>query len=431
LEITDKLFLSQTQQMSFINSRRLRDYPRLMLGTMFFVLLLNILLRQGWMGALGQIIGGDFLAQYSGGLLYRQHPEQLYDFVSQYTTQQSIVEPTSLWGVNIYTYPPYVALIHSLSTYLPYLPSLLFRTLLTISYTLLASYIIYQYLIPQYVKGSSLTTRHIVVLTFSFMPFVVGLQMGQNHGLTLFLITGILAAVFYEKWLTAGILCGFLLYKPQFALGFLVIFLMWRQFKPIAAAALIALCWNSIVWLQNGVDIFLRYLQVTPQFLQLPYLKGAGGEMQVTPYGLLVSLLPQQYWTTVLNAYKLWLLGLLILLAFVAYQFRNKPIQERIPILILATLFGLVAAPHSLVHEMIILIPVFALCAWVSKSRTLLYLIIAVYLGVLFLIPLSYQWGIALLAFIPIGSFLAVLIFIIRRHSLLKEPDCLGQETIK
>jgi hypothetical protein len=416
---------------SFINQQRLRNYPLIILFTMMATLVLNLLLHNGWYGAAGQIIGGDFLAQYSGGLLYRQHPDQLYDFDAQFSVQQSIVEPTSLWGVNIYTYPPYVALIHSLSTYLPYLPALLFRTLLTISYILLASYLIYRYLIPQYVKDSSLTTWQIAILTFSFMPFVVGLQMGQNHGLTFFLITGILAAILYNKWWIAGILCGFLLYKPQFALGFLVVFLMWGQFKAIALTALIALGWNAVVWLQNGADIFSSYLQVTPQLMQLPYLKGAGGEMQVTPYGLLVSILPQQYWTIVLNAYKFWLPLLLIILAFFAFQYRNKPVHERIPVLILAALFGLVTAPHSLIHELVIFIPIFALCAWMSNSRTLLYLIILVYLGVLFLIPLSYQLGIALLAFIPIGSFLAVLFFIVRRNSHLREPDSLSQETIK
>jgi len=415
----------------FINQQRLRNYPLIILFTMMATLILNLLFHEGWYGAAGQIIGGDFLAQYSGGLLYRQHPEQLYDFNAQFIIQQSIVEPTSLWGVNIYTYPPYVALIHSVTTYLPYLPAFLLRTLLTISYSLLACYLIYRYLLPHYVKDSNLTTRQTAILTFSFMPFVVGLQMGQNHGLTLFLITGILAAILCDKWLIAGILCGFLLYKPQFALGFLVIFLMWGQFKAIALTALIGLGWNAIVWIQNGDDIFSKYLQVTPQLLQLPYLEGAGGEMQVTPYGLLVSLLPQHYWTVVFNVYKLWLLMLLIILAFFSFQYRNKPIRERIPVLILAALFGLVTAPHSLVHELVIFIPIFALCAWMSNSRTLLYLIIAVYLGILLLIPLSYQLGIALLAFIPIGSFFAILFFIIRQNSLLSEPDSLGQESIK
>jgi hypothetical protein len=389
---------------------------------------MNLLFHNGWYGAMGQIIGGDFLAQYSGGLLYRQNPDQLYDFDAQYNTQQAIVEPTSLWGVNVYTYPPYVALIHSFSTYLPYIPALLLRTILTIIFTLLAAHLTHQYLLPDHLSKSELTTRQIAILTFSFMPFIIGLQMGQNHGLTLFLVTGILAAVLWEKWLIAGILCGFLLYKPQFALGFLVIFLMWGQFKAIAMTALIALGWNAVVLLQNGSDLFLKYLQVTPQLMQLPYLEGAGGEMQVTLYGLLISLLPQQYWTIVVNAYKLWLPCLLILLAFLAYQFRRRPIQERIPVLILAALFGLVAAPHSLVHELVIFVPVLTLCAWMSDSRILLYLVISLYLGVLALIPLSYRLGIALLAVIPIGAFLTIILFIIKQHPDFSKLESLDRK---
>jgi hypothetical protein len=277
----------------FINQQRLRNYPLIIFYTMVATLVVNLLFHNGWYGAAGQFIKGDFLAYYNGGLLYLFHPEQLYDFDAQYQTQQAIVTPTTLWGVNIYTYPPYVALIHSLSTYIPYLPSLVLRTILTISCALVAVYLTSRYLIPPHLRDHGLTTRQIAILTFSFMPFVIGLQMGQNHGLTLFLITGILTAILSNNWTIAGILCGFLLYKPQLALGFLVIFLLWGQFKAIGLTALIAVGWNAVVWLQNGSAIFLKYLQVTPQLMQLPYLEGAGGEMQVTPYGLLVSLLPQ------------------------------------------------------------------------------------------------------------------------------------------
>jgi hypothetical protein len=102
--------------------------------------------------------------------------------------------------------------------------------------------------------------------------------------------------------------------------------------------------------------------------------------------------------------------------------------QERIPVLILAALFGLVTAPHSLVHELVIFVPIFALCAWLSSSRSLLYLTIGIYLGVLFLIPLSYRLGIALLALIPIGFFLAVVIYILRRSSFYRKPAAFDQK---
>jgi hypothetical protein len=413
---------------SFINQQRLRNYPLIILSTMIATLALNLLFHEGWYGAAGQIIGGDFLAQYGGGLLYRLHPGLLYDYEAQFDTQQHIVKPTSLWGVNVYTYPPYVALIHSFSTYLPYLPSLIFRTFLTITCTFMASFFIYRFLIPPHIHNSGLTLTQIMVLTVSFMPFVVGLQMGQNHGLTLILITGILSAIRYEKWSLAGILCGFLLYKPQFILGFMVLFLFWGQFKAIAMTAFIALAWNAVVWLQNGIGIFMQYFQVTPQLLQLPYMEGAGGEMQVTPYGLLLSLLPQTSWIIIVNAYKIWLPSLLLLLSFFAYQYRKKPMTERIPVLILAALFGLVASPHSLVHELVILAPVFALCAWISKSKALLYLIICVYFGVLLLIPFSYQLGIALLAVIPLGFFLGILYLILRKSMLIRSLDHHEQE---
>jgi hypothetical protein len=61
--------------MPIINAKRLRDYPRLMLFTVWIILGLNILLHQGWKGGFGQIIGGDFIMFYSTGLIYRNEPQ--------------------------------------------------------------------------------------------------------------------------------------------------------------------------------------------------------------------------------------------------------------------------------------------------------------------------------------------------------------------
>jgi hypothetical protein len=55
---------------TWINEKRLRDYPRLMLIATWLIIVLNILFRDGWQGGLGQIIGGDFIMFYSTGRLY-------------------------------------------------------------------------------------------------------------------------------------------------------------------------------------------------------------------------------------------------------------------------------------------------------------------------------------------------------------------------
>jgi hypothetical protein len=78
----------------FWNARRLRDYPRLFFTAMWTLLLLNVIFRNGWLGATGQLIGTDFIMLYSGGALAGRDASQLYNFARQEKTQRELVHLT-------------------------------------------------------------------------------------------------------------------------------------------------------------------------------------------------------------------------------------------------------------------------------------------------------------------------------------------------
>src|SRR4030065_2496834 len=124
--------------MPIINAKRLRDYPRLMFITVWTILALNLLFRHGWLGALNQIIGSDFITLYAAGLAYRTDLAHLFDFTSQALPPQSLIHPTELLGVNPFISPPYVAMVYSLFTYIPLPIALILWTLLLLSFTALA-----------------------------------------------------------------------------------------------------------------------------------------------------------------------------------------------------------------------------------------------------------------------------------------------------
>jgi hypothetical protein len=205
-------------------------------------------------------------------------------------------------------------------------------------------------------------------------------------------------------------MAGLLIYKPQMVLGFLIIWVIWRQYKALAGFTVIALIWVGAFYLVYGSSPYASYLALSNDLFLLPYVPGFPGYLLLTIYGLFTTIFPIQG-LTILRPTTLILSAILFLgLAWFAFRFRNKPILDRIPILVLALLLPLVATPYALLHDLIILIPAFILWARYTSSKPLLYSAIAVYLGGFFLTLVAALTKIAVVSVITIG--LVVLIFL-------------------
>jgi len=383
-----------------------------MLLSTWSILGLNLILHQGWLGGLGQIIGGDFIMFYATGKLYQMDSQQIYNYDRQLNLQQSLIEPTQLPGLNPYMNPPYVAMIYSMLTVLPLPYSLMIWSTLSIIFTIIAVRQLIV-LVPDWLKKSGLTFWQLFIVVLSFFPFIEGFQAGQNHALTLLLITSIVVCTIFNRWLPAGICAGLLLYKPQLIIGFLIIWLVWRQVKTLITFGIVATLWISSYILVNGTAQFHIYSDLVQMFLQLPYVDGFPAYLQVTVYGFLTTVLPQTFWLYIYRFEQLLMILFACGLAWMAYKHRH-PSSSRIPVISLALLFPLIASPYSLLHDLLILIPGFILWLKYVPSRSLLSAAIVIYFGTFILTFIGAISGLALPALLVLGLLFILMHWIIR-----------------
>jgi hypothetical protein len=388
----------------FINERRLRVYPRLVLLAVCVVQAFNILYRQGWRGGLGQIIGLDFIILYTGGLLYRTDIAHLYDYPAQLTAERLLIWPTALPGSGPFSNPPFVAWGYNAFTLLPLVWAFLLWSVLTLLFLFLAADLSVRYLTPPWLVKAGLTRSRLIIVLLSFWPFFGGFHAGQNHGLTLLLATAITVASLSGRWYLAGASAGLLMYKPQFVLGFLIVWLIWREYKALACFIAVTVAWVGVVVVSHGFDPFVAYLSTIDQILWLPFAEGWPAYLMATPYGLLVTLLPEKLFPAVLWSTRLMTVAASVGIAWFAYRCRNASSSNRRPVTVFALIFPFLATPYVLYHDLLLLVPVFLLLsADREEACHLLYAAIFTYLGVLALLLLGQKFNVALFVLIPAG----------------------------
>ena len=182
---------------------------------------------------------GDFGAFFTGAAMVRNgQGAELYDFEAQRAVQdQHLGNDRTSWQP--YLNPPALAMALATTTSFGYVAS--FRIFsVALFLILLASLLGLKRAMPG-VNRSRLSAVTALLLTVGFLPVALTTFGGQNTALTLALLCGIYGAVRTKHPVIAGVLLGVLTYKPQFVLVVGVVFLLQRQFKTIAVAALVGL----------------------------------------------------------------------------------------------------------------------------------------------------------------------------------------------
>ena len=393
---------------SLLNTKRRRDYPLLFLLSGLLVLALNVLLHRGWLGGLtGMMMWGDFIANFAGGIQYRADVSQLYDPYLQEQSQATLIAPTISTHFAPFISMPHVAWAYSLISPLPLAWAIGLELVLSLGCLAAAVILMQRFLVPGWLRTQGLTATQLGIILGSSLAFIIGLQAGQTHTLTLLLVTGIIVACRGKKWALAGILAGLLIYKPQFALGFLLVWLAWRRWDALLSFGLTAGLWVGVPLVQHGLGPFQAYLEFSEMLLMLPYARdNFPVAILSTPYALLASIVPLQA-ASVLRV--LLATGVVVAsagLAWFAHRQRNAPAAGRDAALVLAVFFPLLVLPHALIYDLLILAPAILLLAENHpKPGSLLKPTIAIYLGT-FLLPLAgYALHMALTALIPAGFF--------------------------
>ena len=364
--------------------------------------------RLDW--GVGQVIGGDFIMFYSTGVIYRSSPELIYDFQTQTHTQSTLVAPTLLPGYNPYMNPPFMAPVYSLLTIFSLPTAMIIWTILAVLSVFMSVFWSYR-LFGMNQKTPEFPYLQLVVITLSFFPFIEGLQAGQNHWITLLLVCGIIYSMFKDRGFIAGGLAGLLIYKPQFVLGFLLIWLIWKNYKALISFGIVAIGWAGLFMIFHGFGLFQAFLQLSQAFMVLPYIAGFPNYLLVTVYGLLTSIFPQT------TQPILSLLSQVVLvisaggLAWLAFIHRKESIQQRIPVIVAALVLPLLATPYALLHDMVILIPAYVLWRIYSNSRSVIYSSVIIYLGAFFLTFIAVLTKFAWVSLLVIGLSIAIIVW--------------------
>lgn len=384
------------------------------------ILGINLLFHRGWNGAFGQVIGGDFIVFYKTGLIYRSDPSLIYDYATQNSVQKSIVSPSTIPSNNPFQNPPIVAPLFGLLTYISLPVAFSIWSIIAISSCFITCYGL-NTLVKRNLLEFGLTYKQLVIITLSFFPFIEGLLAGQNHWLSLMLTTGIFIAMLKERWYLSGILAALLLYKPQLVIGYLIIWLIWRNYKALLSFAIVAIAWVGIFVLINGMGLFKTYSQQSQAFMFLPYIEGWPNYLLTTFYGLLTSIYPMNQQPAVYLVTQLLFITCGVCLAWLAYKLRKHPIEERTPVMVAALLFPILTTPYVLLHDLVILIPGFIVWARYSPSRFLLYSAILTYLGTFVLTLTGALTKFAWLPFLIIYLVIILVMWIItNRNRLLR-----------
>lgn len=397
----------------FWNEKRIQNYPRLIFIGIWIVMIFNILLHQGWSGGFGGVIGVDFISAYSGGIIYRNDIDQLYSIQTQYEIQQGIFQQEAYVGqYNTFVYPPYVGFLYAVFTYLPIQYAILVWTLLSILAGLFSVYLIEKHLIPSNIK-SQITFFQLTIILFGFPPTVLGLMFGQTHLITFFLLTVVVVLSQKGHWLPAGLLLGFLIYKPQLVIGFLLLFLLRKRIKALVGFGVTTAVLVAVVFLQHGIQPFINFINFTSVFIANYY------ELlmfEVGVFTLVTSALYGWIRNYVHSIMPYWIVASSIILGWV---FLNKRVKaSQYTDYILAILFIFVVSPHVLITDMLPMILIIILLANEKPSPKLVFLSSLLFLFTIIFAILSRYVGISLLGLIPV-----YLCYLVVRNLVLPPKD--------
>jgi hypothetical protein len=168
---------------------------------------------------------------------------------------------------------------------------------------------------------------------------------GQIAPLGLLLSSLAILGIVERSPLLAGACAGLLLYKPPYALPFLLLLLVRREWRAVAVAAAIAVVWYAASVTATGGDVQwpIHYVRTVQAYFG-PDFAFNGGKAVSIPALLLRAHAP------------LWTATLVALVMF----FSAIPLLARRPMLeaaSMAPLLGLVSNPHTWPYDVVLALP--------------------------------------------------------------------------
>ena len=232
--------VAQGQQRVFLTRKRLR-YALIAGGSLWIAWFISIALGPGNFDLAGQAVGNDFSQFYAAGITVREgNSELLYDIEYQYELEKDILGPPFA-GFHAFLTPPFHAWIYVPFTYLPY-------ELAVAAWSVVGLIGLWFAL-----RMARLDPRRVMPWALTFFPVFAAISFGQQTLLSMVILAGTYALWRNRRLVLAGLTLSLILYKPQLALGLLVLWGLewrrdWRALAGFAAggASLAAFCFLAM-----------------------------------------------------------------------------------------------------------------------------------------------------------------------------------------
>jgi len=335
----------------WLTASRVRGYSVILLAICTVAAVGWVAASNGLNDPNGKPIGTDFSSFYTAGSMALEgHGASAYDMAAHYARQQQIFGASTPYYA--WLYPPFLFFIATPLALLPYPAALVLWQASTMAFYLC---VIGAILRP--IRQMRPDLGHLWMLPALAFPAVfINLGHGQNGLLTAALLGSALLALARQP-LLSGTLFGLLAYKPQFALVVPVALLVSGQWRAIAAATVTILIMLALSVAAFGPEVWYAFAASTDLSRKLLLQNGDVGFEKLQSMFAVVRMwgggIPLAYLAQ----------GAISIAAIcgVAWTWRSScDFNARAAMLTIATLL---ASPHTLDYDLMILGPAIAFMA--------------------------------------------------------------------
>ena len=239
--------------MPFMTPERLRRYSVGLLVGVAIGFAASVFSGQGGSTLTGRL-GGDFPAFYGAARIVADGDAvDLYERARQQAAQRDLIPAQS--GFLLFAYPPYVAVAYAPLALLPYRLAYVLHTAF-----MLGAVILSLHLLRRISRPIDRQFLPVVALALAFYPLLMATFNGQNTPITLLLIVLTWRAALGGRLWLAGVWLGLLLYKPQFALPLVGLYLLSGRWKVAVASAAVGAVLFGVSAVATGGDWFSEWL---------------------------------------------------------------------------------------------------------------------------------------------------------------------------
>ena len=331
---------------------RARAHALVVIVTFAAVYAFGVLRRKGFIDGFGHVIGGDLLMPRAmARIVLDRRGDALYDFTVQAAYQQAAVEPQRLPGLNVFTSPPFVALLYVPWALVPQAPALVLWTALCLASLATALVIM--------ARGAPLTGSHwpsTFLLSLSFYPVLEALMAGSNSLLAVPIFALVLVALRAGREASAGALLGLLFFRPQLGIAPLLVFTAKRRWRVVVGAAAVGAVWVAASVLFIGRRTLLDFLALGPLLSRMIFEPGMPTALFCSIYAFFLLPLGPEHFGLAMAMATVASVGLLALVLWV-WRGPWDPHAERLGLRFAALVAVTpLVSPYLQLHDLCVLI---------------------------------------------------------------------------